>query len=90
MTCRERFQMDYPDKDHLDYCPHKLGYAERPPVVRDEEIGVNVCNPNHSCFDCWEREAKDGIEKKSLPPKPWKVSKSTYKKLHETIDVKED
>ena len=89
MTCIEVFAKEHPGVDPFDYCPHQFGYADRPPVVRDEEIGVDVCNPGHSCFECWERESKEHTETTSCPTKPWKVSKRTYKQLHETIDVKE-
>lgn len=74
MTCRENFEMDHPGKDPLDYCPHQFGYTKRPPVVKDKEVGVRVCNPNHSCIDCWNRDASADIEKKDLPVKPIKAT----------------
>lgn len=46
MTCKEKFEIEFPNRSIGSYCPNELNY-----LPEDD----NYCS-NHSCKECWDRE----------------------------------
>lgn len=71
MTCKDKFEQQFPGFDYKDYCPDEFHYASRP------EWCSEYCG-EPECEKCWSREIPEETKKGEPMPEEKPVMMPVY------------